>query len=115
TSIPAFACDAARRTSAPTDKAKATKSFPKRPSGLRGAHARLRRHSLAVRRDAACRPDAEHVRRVGMQAAWREAERVREAVAQSLREAGGPAGFEPSQAAARRRIGRADDDDPAAA
>lgn len=118
TSIPAFACDAARAPSAPTHKAMTTKSLPRRPGDLRGAVARLRRHSiLAARGVSPDQLDAAHVRRVGLQAAKREAELVRQTIQRSIGEAaGGAAGpFEPSKAAAwRRQQGRSDaDDDPA--
>ncbi|MGI8749976.1 MAG: hypothetical protein ACR2J6_05400 [Thermoleophilaceae bacterium] len=121
TSIPAFACDPARRASSPTAKAMTTKSPPKRPGDLRGAVARLRRHSiLAARGVSPDQLDGQHVRRVGLEAAKREADLVRQTIQRSLGEAAaasrdaGP--FEPSKAAAQRRQqGRADaDDDPAA-
>lgn len=117
TKWPAFGCDAARRRSAPTAKAMATKSPPKRPSDLRGACGRLRRHSiLDARGRSVDELDQAHVRRVGVEAAKREAELVRQAVQRSLGDAAAtsrqPGPFEPSRAAAwARRQGTDDDDD----
>jgi len=121
TKIPAFACDAARMASSPTPVALSTKSLPKRPSSLRGAVARLRRHSIVSARGVTPdQMDPGHVRRVGLEAAKREAELVRQTVQRSLLDAGAGAGagpFDPSKAAAlRREQSRTDDDgDPAAA
>jgi hypothetical protein len=120
TRIPAFAIDVAPIPSAPTATALTTKSLPKRPGALRGSIGRMRRHSiLAARGVSTNQLDAAHVRRVGIEAAKREAELVRQTIQRSVLEAAAashhPGPSEPNRAAAwRRQQGRADaDDDPA--
>jgi hypothetical protein len=120
TSIPAFGCDAARRPSCATDKARATKAPPRRPGALRGAAGRLRRHAIVSSRtieDSQLDPGA--VGRLGLGAARREQEQVRDAIQRSMiaaastsREAGP---FEASRAGLHRREQRRDaaDEDPA--
>ena len=119
TNLPAFGCDAARRPSCPTDKARATKAPPRRPGALRGAAGRLRRHAVIAKRDVADdQLDPGAVARLGLDAARREHEQVRDAIQSSMigaaatsREAGP---FEPSAAGRHRREqSRSGDEDPA--
>lgn len=121
TGIPAFACDAAHIASAPTPAALAAKSPPKRPSGLRGAARRLRRHSLLSPRVRGDELDRDHVRRLGLEAARREAEQVRQSIQQSLAEGadstqGPPRSAQAASAAwPRRQVGSDGDEDDSAA
>jgi hypothetical protein len=118
TRLPAFGCDAARRSSCATDRAAVTKAPPRRPGALRGAAGRLRRHAVLARRDVDdAQLDPGAVARLGLTAARQEQQRVRDAIQTSMvtaaatsREAGP---FEPSHGGLHRRQARRGDNDPA--
>ena len=117
TRLPAFGCDAAQRSSSPTDRACVTKAPPRRPSALRGAAGRLRRLALIARQpltDGQLDPAA--VGQLGLAAARREHERIRDALQLSLASTAAdgrePGPFEPSRAAMHRRQGRRAEPDP---
>jgi hypothetical protein len=121
TNIPAFGCDAARKPSCATDTARATKAPPRRPGALRGAARRLRRYAITASRaveDGQLDPGA--VARLGLDAARREHQLVRDAIQNSRIGAAAtsrePGPFESSHATRHRRTrtspGR--DEDPAA-
>lgn len=111
TKWPAFACDAARRPSAPTESVKDTRSVAKRPAGLHGACARLCRHSILAHHDVVDPLEREHARRAGLDVARREAELVRQAVQRPLTHAG-VAPHDASRAATGQRGARDGDDEP---
>jgi hypothetical protein len=118
TRIPAFGCDAARQPSRPTDRAAVARAPARRPTALRGAIGRLRQHAITGRRDVADgQLDPEAVRRLGLESARAEQQRVRDAIQLSLVSAAAtsrePGPFEPSRAALHRRQARNADDDPA--
>ena len=119
TRLAAFGCDAAHRPSAPTDRACVSKAPPRRPGALRGAAGRLRRLALIARRDIADgQLDPAVVGELGLAAARREHEQVRDAVQLSLVAAAAtgrePGPFAPDRAAMHRRQARRGDEDPSA-
>jgi len=121
TRIPAFGCDAAHKPSGATDKARARKAPARRPGALRGAAGRLRRHAIIAGRDVDdSQLDPGAVARLGLDAARREHQQVRDAIQTSMVGAAAtsrePGPFEPAAAGRHRReqTRGAGDDDPAA-